>query len=78
LFRTWVSVMIRPSRGLLALLAVFLLSLPTPARAASGPGASCFGASFVYEAFTNRSRVVQISICFVVAGYFFLKGTVRR
>jgi hypothetical protein len=68
--------MIARSRGLLALLAVCLLSLPTPARAASGPGASaCFGASFIYEAFTNRSRVVQISIVFVAAGYFFLKKT---
>jgi hypothetical protein len=64
------------SRGLFALLALCLLSLPTPAVAAPAPGVSvCFGSSFLYEAFTNRSRVVQISIVFVAAGYFFLKKT---
>ena len=65
------------SRGPFALLALCLLSLPRPALAApaaSTAGASvCFGSSFLYEAFTNRSRVVQISIVFVAAGYFFLK-----
>jgi hypothetical protein len=74
--------MIAPTRGLLALLAVCLLSLPTPVLASPTSGASgtsaCFGASMVYEAFTNRSRVVQISLVCVAAGYFFLKGNVRR
>jgi hypothetical protein len=73
------------SCGLLALLAVCLLSLPTPAFAAPAAppaGASantsvCFG-SMLYDAFTNRSRVIQISIVFVAAGYFFLKGNIRR
>ena len=74
--------MIAPNRGLPALLAVCLLSLPSPVLASSSPGASgtstCFGASVLYDAFTNRSRVVQISIVFVAVGYFFLKGNIRR
>jgi hypothetical protein len=86
--------MIAPTRGLVPLLAACLLSLPTTVLASSSPGMSatsatsatsgtsgtsaCFGASMLYDAFTNRSRVVQISIVFVAAGYFFLKGNIRR
>ena len=63
--------MIASTRFLFALVAGLLLSLPSPASAADPGG-------YIYQAFTDRSRVVQISILFVVAGYFFLRGNVRR